>query len=265
MKCSEWINLLEELAPPQYACEWDNPGLIAGRSDKEIRKVVIALDAKDNVVDLAVSENADLLITHHPLIFHPVRSVNDRTFIGRRLMSLIKADISYYAMHTNFDIAPGCMADLASDRIGLTDTVPLEVTGEKDGELIGIGKVGTLPYEMTVRELADKVKDAFGLPFITAFGTSEVNGKVSRVAICPGSGRDMKDLAVSAGASVLITGDIGHHEGIDAAACGLAILDAGHYGLEHIFIDFMADFCRENIDHNAEIIKAPEDFPITCL
>ena len=85
MKCSEWMEKLEKLAPKSLACEWDNPGLLAGRAEKEVKKVLIALDATDDVVDLAVKEQVDLLITHHPLIFHSMKKVNDQDFIGRRL------------------------------------------------------------------------------------------------------------------------------------------------------------------------------------
>ena len=218
MKCSEWMEKLEKLAPKSLACEWDNPGLLAGRAEKEVKKVLIALDATDDVVDLAVKEQVDLLITHHPLIFHSMKKVNDQDFIGRRLIKLIQADISMYAMHTNFDIAPGCMADL--------------------------------------------VKEQFGLPYVTVYGQEAAPGLVERISVCPGSGRGMEIEAEKAGAQVLITGDMGHHEGIDAAANGLVVIDAGHYGLEHIFIAFMAEHCKNQIDGDAQIIQMPLRFPV---
>lgn len=109
MKCSEVIEVLGRLAPESCACDWDNPGLLAGRSDKEVKKIYIALDATDQVVEAAIKGGADMLLTHHPLIFKAIKKVNDQNFITRRLVKLIQADISYYAMHTNFDAAPGCM------------------------------------------------------------------------------------------------------------------------------------------------------------
>ena len=109
MKCSEVIEILGKLAPESCACDWDNPGLLAGRSDKEVKKIYIALDATDQVVDAAIKAGADMLLTHHPLIFKAIKKVNDQNFITRRLVKLIQADISYYAMHTNFDAAPGCI------------------------------------------------------------------------------------------------------------------------------------------------------------
>ncbi len=261
MKCGEWISRLNELAPESYACDWDNPGLLAGRTDKEIRKVLIALDADDGIVDLAVREKADLLLTHHPLIFRPVRRINDQDFIGRRLLKLIGNDICYYAMHTNFDAAPGCMADLAAGRIHLLEGRPLEILGEADGAVYGIGKAGILLKAATLQELAEQVKREFQIPSVTVYGAGVIKGLIRRAAICPGSGKGMTEAAKQAGAQVLITGDIGHHDGIDAAAEGVAVIDAGHYGLEHIFIEFMASYCAGKIDPHAEILEAPLRFP----
>ena len=175
MKCSEIIEVLGRLAPEGCACEWDNPGLLAGRSGKEVRNIYIALDATDQVVEAAIGAGADMLLTHHPLIFKAIKKVNDQDFITRRLVKLIQADISYYAMHTNFDAAPGCMADLAAERLGLTECVPLEAMGEMEGSQglvpYGIGKTGYLREPVTVRCLARKVKESFGLPFAVVYGT----------------------------------------------------------------------------------------------
>ncbi len=257
----EWTKHLEKLAPVSMACQWDNPGLLAGRGGKEVKKVLIALDATDEVVDMAVEEQVDLLLTHHPLIFREMKKVNDQDFIGRRLIRLIQADISYYAMHTNFDMAPGCMADLAAEKLGLLKTRPLEIAGEMDGISYGIGKVGNLAGELTLRKLADKVKEEFGLGTVTVYGGRLADQSVRRIAVCPGSGKGMAEAAKEAGAQVLITGDIGHHDGIDATANGLIVMDAGHYGLEHMFVDFMEIYCADKIDPDVEIWKAPVEFP----
>lgn len=265
MKCAEWIGKLNELAPEAYACSWDNPGLLAGRADKEISRVLVALDATDEVVEQAAAEGADLLLTHHPLIFTPVKHVNDSDFTGRRLLRLIRNDICCYAMHTNFDAAPGCMADLAAARLHLLEGRPLEPMGEADGVPYGIGKSGLLERAVSLEELAGQVKEAFGLPFVTVYGGERFREQIRRAAICPGSGKGMAAEAKKAGAQVLITGDIGHHDGIDAVADGVAVIDAGHYGLEHIFVDFMADYCREKIDGRADVRTAPLAFPAVVL
>lgn len=267
MKCSEIIEGLEKLAPRSCACSWDNPGLLAGRAEKEVSRLLIALDATDEVVELAVKENCHFLLTHHPLIFQPLKKVNDQDFIGRRVVRLIQADISYYAMHTNFDGAPGCMADLAAGLLEMRDTSPLEVMGEwpSTGKPYGIGACGEFAEPMGLEELAVLVKERFELPFVNIYGLGQIQGKITRGAVCPGSGRGMTGEALKMGAQVLITGDIGHHDGIDAVAQGLAVIDGGHYGLEHIFMDYMETYIRENVDSELTIIKAPPAYPVTAL
>lgn len=265
MRCRDVKERLDRLAPPALACEWDNPGFQAGRADKEIRKVLVALDATDEVVEQAVREHADLLVTHHPLIFKPLSLVNDQNFISRRIVRLLQADICYIAMHTNFDIAPGCMADLAAARLGIQPECPLEVTGEADGVPVGIGKVGTLPGAMTVEELAAYVKERFGLPFVTVYGTEAVKEPVTRIAVSPGSGGSMVGPAIRQQVQVLITGDIGHHDGIDAAARHMAVIDAGHYGIEQIFIPFIKSYLEGIPEAGLHVTMAPPAFPAKVI
>ncbi|MSS07514.1 Nif3-like dinuclear metal center hexameric protein [Clostridium sp. WB02_MRS01] len=273
MQCDELIEKLELLAPTGCACDWDNVGLLAGRGDKEVKKVFIALDATDEVVEHVVQWGADLLITHHPLIFKPLNKINDKDFISRRIIKLIRNDISYYAMHTNFDAAPGCMADAAADKLGLTDVnvlekegVMIKETAEGPREMIyGIGKTGYLKKELTVKEIAALVKERFHLPFVTVYGATAPGEAVRFVGISPGSGGSMMKPALAAGVKVLITGDIGHHNGIDAAANHMAVIDAGHYGLEYLFLDFMEEYLKKEVGEDLEICKAEVEFPETFI
>lgn len=244
MKCGEIIAQLEKIYPRFKAVEWDNPGLLAGRREKEVKRIYIALDATDKIISAAVTEQADMLLTHHPLIMGAIKSVNTDDFIGRRLVELIRSDISYYAMHTNYDVVT--MAPLSGKMLGLSDAEVMNVLFTENGHSEGIGQVGALPQEMTLRACAEYVKDTFGLETVKVFG--DMDQIVSRAAISPGSGKGMAASAIAAKADVLISGDIGHHDGIDAQMQGLAIIDAGHYGLEHIFIQQMEQFISENFE-----------------
>lgn len=265
MKCSDIIEKLEELAPLSLACDWDNPGLLAGSRGKEVNRILLALDASDEVVEQAVSGGYDMLITHHPLIFKPLKKINDGDFIGRRLLKLIGSGISYYAMHTNFDTAPGCMADLAARRLGLTGCQVLEVCGENQTGPYGIGRVGMLKQEMTLKELGALVKTAFGLPFVTVYGMDTFQNTVQTAAVSPGAGSSVISYAIQSQAQVLITGDIGHHAGIDAIADGLAVIDAGHYGLEHIFMEFMQQYIHGKISRELLADRVPLVFPAAVV
>ena len=145
--------------------------------------------------------------------------------------------ISYYAMHTNYDILG--MADLSARYLELSDTKVLCATGEKDGETIGFGRVGNLPCEMTLKEYALLVKKNLKLSDVKVYGNLEQTVKTA--AVCTGSGKSMIQDVLAAGADVYVTGDIDHHTGIDTVAQGLAIIDAGHYGTEYIFMEDMKE------------------------
>ena len=237
MKCREIIKVLEQDYDPSFAESWDNVGLLAGDRDREVEKVFLALDVTDETLKAAVEFGADLMLTHHPLIFSGMKRVVEEDFIGRRVIGLIKNDISYYAMHTNFDILG--MAELSADYLKLTDREVLEVTFEEEGRTEGIGRIGMLPKEMTLKECGTFVKEQFSLPHVTVYG--DLTRPVRRAAICTGSGKSLMKDVLKKKADVYVTGDIDYHTAIDAMAQGVTIIDAGHYGTEYIFMEYMKD------------------------
>lgn len=237
MKCKELITLLEQEFPVKYAVPGDRTGFQVGDREKEIHHVFVALDATEENIDQAIQNGADMILTHHPMIFAPMATVTTDTFNGRRVMKMLQHGLCYMSTHTNYDSCR--MADLAAERLGMNECRVLEEVS--DG--IGIGKVGKLPREMTVRECALWVKERFQIPSVRFFGDGE--RKVKMAGICPGSGRSVIGNCHVLGAEVLITGDIDHHTGIDQADDCLPIIDAGHYGIEHIYIEDMCRFLQE--------------------
>lgn len=260
MHCRDLTEKLETLAPRSFAESWDNVGLLAGRYEKEVSTVMVAVDATDQVVDEAVRKGADLLLTHHPLIFSPRKNVNDGDFIGRRLVKMLGSDMCYYAMHTNFDVM--CMADAAADKIGMADRQVLDITYEDESSKQGIGRVGKLPQCISLEACGEKIKGVFGLESVKIFGDG--NRQVERAAVCPGSGKSVVEKAAVMGADVLITGDIDHHTGIDAMAMGLSIIDAGHYGLEQIFVPYIENFLKSECS-GLTVLCARESSPFRVL
>ncbi len=256
MICEEIINILKEQSPEEYACDWDNVGLLVGSREKDIQSIYIALDATDETIQEAVEAGADMLLTHHPMIFKGLKKVNTEDFIGRRVIELIKHDMAYYAMHTNFDVAG--MADLAGERMQLHETQPLQPTGEE----MGIGKVGRLSDIISLQECVERTKEAFDVDLVKVFADTSLESwqqkNIEKVAICPGSGKSVIRDALKAGAQVLITGDIDHHEGIDAAACGMSVIDAGHYGVEKIFIPYMEQYLKKALPGVKVIAQEPK-------
>lgn len=243
MLCKEIVQVIEAAYPREAALDFDNVGLLAGRAEKEVKIVYIALDATDAVIDRAAEAGADMLITHHPLIFSPLKKVTDEDFISRRVVKLIQNDISYYAMHTNYDVLG--MAELSEKILGIRNTDVLDITMEKDGKPEGIGRIGELEKPMTLEECCVYVKHKLNLGSLKVFG--DMQAEVSRIAISPGSGKTAIAAAIAKGADVLVTGDIGHHDGLDAVEQGLAVIDAGHYGTEYIFIDDMRRFLEDKL------------------
>lgn len=259
MTCREIIALLQKQSPEEFACEWDNVGLLVGDFEQEIKKIYIALDATEETISEAVAEEADLLLTHHPMIFKGLKKVNTQDFTGRRVIKLIQHNISCYAMHTNFDVKG--MAELAARRMELTDCEVLDITCQGNEGSEGIGRVGILPEEMALEECITRVKQAFAVDTVKVFG--DLGQKVRKAAICPGSGKSVISHAIHTGAQVLVTGDIDHHEGIDASDQGLAIIDAGHYGVEKLFIPYMVQYLREKtagIEIVGQSVKQPFRF-----
>jgi dinuclear metal center YbgI/SA1388 family protein len=229
---------LESLAPLKYALAYDNTGFQVGRMDKEIKKVCLATDITDDVIKQAAANGADLLLTHHPLIFDPLLRVAGDDVAGRRIMELVRNDINYMAMHTNFDVM--AMADYAADILGLSGRKILDVTYEEGGRKEGIGRYGNLPDAMELTACADYVKSKFNLASVRVFGAG---GRMVKIAaISPGSSSNVLPFAIKAGADVLITGDIKHSMALDALAQGICLIDAGHYGTEKIFVRFMNEY-----------------------
>ena len=264
MTVKEIVDQLEVLAPPDLAESWDNPGLLVGRWNREVSRVYVALDATKSAIESAIACRAQMLITHHPMIFSPVKQVNDSHFITRRILTLAEEHMSYYAMHTNYDVA--VMGDLAADMLKLKDPQVLEVTVPKgkfeNDRPLGIGAWGCLEKPVDLETLASNVKRAFEIPAVKIFG--DLDRMVSRVALCPGSGKHMTEYAIEKNCDVLITGDIDHHQGIDAIQQGIAIIDAGHHGIEHIFIDQVAGFLKERFP-DLEVEKEANRSPFIVI
>lgn len=260
LQVKDIIDRLERDFPVRMAMDWDNPGLQVGRMGNRVQKIAVSLDATDEVVKQCVEMGADLLLTHHPLLLSGIRQINDGSMAGRRILAMAEHGIAHYAMHTNYDAAK--MGELAVERLGLQERQILEVTGRDEKGEYGIGFAGKLPSPMTAGECCTFTKQVFGLDTIRLFGSPERT--VQYIAVSPGSGKSMIKPAMELGAELLITGDIGHHDGIDAADQGLLVADAGHYGIEHIFIDYMCEWVRREFPL-AEVTALQPKAPFAVL
>lgn len=250
MKKKNLLTYLETHYPCQAAENWDNVGLLVGDEEGEVQHVFLALDLTETVLEEAIAAGADMILTHHPMIFGGIKQINHKSFTGRKILSLIRHNMTYYAMHTNYDVLG--MGKISADRLGLKDTEVLEVTDANGEEPQGIGRVGMLPEKMTLRACAELTKQAFQIPEVRVYG--DPDAEVERAAVCTGSGKSMIKEAIALGAQVYVTGDIDHHTGIDTVAEGLFLIDAGHYGTEYMFMEEM----------QAELHEAFPELKISC-
>ena len=204
---------------------------------------------------------ADLLLTHHPLLMSGIKKVTEEEFHGRKILRMAENHLTHYALHTNFDVC--VMGELCSRYLGFQQTEALEVTGtDCESRPMGIGTVGSLSKPMTVRECCQMVKEAFRLETVRVFGDP---GKlVERAALCPGSGKSLVGAALKKQAQIYITGDIGHHDGIDAVDQGLVIVDAGHFGVEQVFVPWMEEFLKKEFPE-LEILAQKSAGPFQVL
>mgnify|MGYP002796852374 FL=1 len=245
MKCDDLIRLLEQEVPLRAAESWDNSGFLVGDRQKEIKKIMITLDITNKAAEKAVKEDVDFILAHHPVIFSEIKQCTSDHFLQKKLLSLIEHGICCYGMHTNYDTCRMCQA--AAKKMDFLPEAPLLEASDQSlrEENKGIGMIGSLKEEKSLGDFAKEIKKAFELASVAVFGDIEM--KISRAAIVPGSGRGMAETALQKGAQVLVTGDIGHHEGLDALDMGLCVIDAGHYGLEQIFIDDMEELLKERL------------------
>lgn len=212
------LEILNRIAPPELAEEWDNVGLLAGAPDWPVEAVLCALDLTPAVIDEAVSRGAQLIVTHHPILFRGRKNLCETDAEGRMLCALVRARLALIALHTNYDSAAPGVNDALSARLGLADVEALE-SGMR------LGSVEPLP----LRAFADMAEDALGGP-VRRYG--DPDRLIRRVAVLGGAGGGYADQALAAGADCYLTGEISYHKGLDAADSGLCVLEAGHAATE---------------------------------
>jgi len=226
MKIYEVTEIIDKYAPLELAEDFDNVGLLIGNKNDEVSGVLLTLDVDMSVAEEATKLGVNLIISHHPLIFNPLKKITSDTPEGRCILYLIQNNISVYAAHTNFDSALGGLNDLIAALLGLHNTKPL--CPKENGE--GLGRVGNLKEQMTLTELASKVKEILNIPIIKFSGSPE--DVISSVAICSGGGGSMVEDAIKSGADVYISGDIKYNNVREAMEYGLRIIEVGHYESE---------------------------------
>jgi len=246
MNFHEIKRILEKIAPLETQASWDNSGVQICFGPKDINTILVALEISDAVIDEAISEKADMIVTHHPLIFNPIKSIHICRPESKYIIRLIKNDIAVYSSHTPFDIAKGGNTDYLLKLLKLKKIKTVEGT---DGFL----KTGELENETSLGDLAYRLSEMLKLDGLKFTGDAEKT--IKTVACCTGAGGEFWKDAFKI-SDVLITGDVKHHDAALASDAGFAVIDAGHWGTEQIFVKNMASQLRKAAGKEISIIES---------
>ncbi len=230
------IRLCERLAPPGYAMDGDNVGLIIGMPER-CTGVLVALDLTEAAVSAAVAAGANLIIVHHPPIYYPLKRLDLAAPQGRVIAAALRAGISVYAMHTNLDFAPQGLNEYVARLAGLRNIRPAAGPGR------ALYRIGALPRAMSAAAFARQVKARLGVKSVRLYG--EEKRMVKRIAVCTGAGADLLPDAAARGADLLLTGEARHHHVIDCTERGACMLDAGHLGTERPMVTLVAEWLKK--------------------
>ncbi len=227
----ELYECLNTKFPTSYSSEWDNDGLMLSDDPKrEVRRVLCTLDVTDEAVEYAISNDYDVIVSHHPLIFKKLDSLSATDAKSRRIMKLLSNKISVLSFHTRLDAAPGGLNDVFAKLLGLTDVSTVVSNGE------AICRIGTLSVAESPAEFAAFVKKTLKSERVLYAESGEV---VKRVAICGGDGKDFVKAVKAAGADSYLTGQLSYNIMEEASDIGLNLFEAGHFHTEDFITSYM--------------------------
>ena len=238
MKVRDIIKVIEDFAPLSIQEGWDNSGLCVGSPDDEVTSVLMGLDCTEKLVDEAIECGADMIVTHHPLIFSGLKKISPDDAVGAAVIKAVRAGISIYAAHTNADKVIAGVSGAMAARMGLTDVRILD----EDGDGTGLGVVGNLPEPISAEEAIRLVKEKFSLKTIKT--SAPIDKPISRIAMCGGSGSSLIKNAMKAGADLYISGDISYHNFFTPE--GFMLMDIGHYESEIEIVDILFSLITKN-------------------
>jgi dinuclear metal center YbgI/SA1388 family protein len=232
MNILEIENRFQTLFPKERGCSWDNDGLLVC-SDRyqEVHQIVTCLDVTFAVIDEAIRSHAELIVSHHPLIFSPINRINEDTLVGQKLIRLLEAGISLISLHTRLDAAVGGLNDQFGKK--------LQIFPDQNAVLLEdeplIGGIGSLAEKVCPESFAAMVSETLSSPVKLYSASTDI----SRIAYCCGSGKGMLRSAFEKNADAFVGGDLPYHEVLEAVECGMTVIDCGHFASEKMVADLL--------------------------
>lgn len=234
MELNAVCEFLNTFAPPALAADWDNVGLLVGDRRQAVSRVIVCLTVTPSVAAEAIRARADLVVTHHPLPFRPLKRLTTDEPAGRLLLDLIRAGVAIYSPHTAFDSAAAGINQQLAEGLGLIDIQPLVPLEE-----LGTGRVGRLPQALTLGQVVSWTKQFLRIATVSVVG--DLVRPIERVAIACGSAGELLDAAIAARCDLFLTGEARLHTCYDAEARGIALVLAGHYASERLGVERLAE------------------------
>jgi len=239
------LDVLNSIAPAELAEAWDNVGLMLGGLDEEVRGIVLGLDPVDGLLDEAIGKGANLVVTHHPAIFRPLKKIDIGEPEGAFIARSLRENINIISCHTNLDSAAGGVNDVLAASLGLQDIRPLVPNSASTERGIGMGRIGEYDPPITGEQFITALKKACGLELVLSAGKPV--SEVRSVALCGGSGSDLAVIAKRAGAQVFVTSEVKHSVACWAGQANFWILDAGHFATENPVVSFLAGSLQQKM------------------
>lgn len=234
------LEVLDRLAPFDLAEGWDNAGLMIGAPDHQINGILIGLDPTESMIAEAIALGANTIVTHHPLLFKPAKTIRTDQPLGRTIAKALASDINIIACHTNLDVANNGVSDVLAQQLDLADCQPLTGNGA-----IGFGRIGDLGQPMAGDRLLAKICAVLRSSVLLVAGT--IPSTISRIAVCGGSGSELAENALALGAQVYVCAEVKHSTARWAEMAGLCLIDAGHFATENIIINELARRITETL------------------
>lgn len=241
MRVKDLLKTLDEVAAFSLAAEWDNVGLMLGEPGRPVKSILVALDPTEDVLDEAQAIGADCIITHHPLIFHPLKAIYTDQPLGRFLRRALEYEIAVIGCHTNLDQAVGGVNDVLADSLGMLEVRPIVPAApqQEPRSSTGFGRIGRLADPLSPEAFIGYLCDFFKLPALRVAG--KLPEEITVLAVCGGSGSDLAEAAYASGAQVYVTGEVKHSTARWAEAAGFCIIDAGHFATENPVVEALVE------------------------
>ncbi len=259
-RLNEICEFLDRAAPTQLAETWDNVGLLIGDPQAEVSRVMTCLTITPESAAEAVDENADLIVSHHPLPFQPLKKLTTETTPARLVWQLIRSGIAVYSPHTGFDSAANGINYMICERIGLHDIRPL-VAAENVEANVGSGRIGELPSPIDLAALIDLLKQRFSIDQLQYVG--QLDQRIAAVGSACGSGGSLLEPAIATGCDALVTGEASFHTCLEARANRIAMVLLGHFHSERFAIESLADALQQQFGQLQVWPSANESDPVS--